>query len=175
MGRCVLWAVIKIVSIGTRIVQADSFSDSHSDSRNKKEENITVNRLTPTVCTDPPGPATAIRTCAVKQRTFFAPTGADSRNRSRNLICLHCRLAPTLGIGVGTWICLHYTRTLWSVHSSDGVRSSMRARVFQYFLLAVVLVYSSVWLWFEARSLTHPNNECWKHEKLVISLVCAFP
>jgi hypothetical protein len=39
----------------------------------------------------------------------------------------------------------------------------VRARVFQalpYFLLTVVFVYSSVWLGFEAHSLTYPNNEC---------------
>ena len=66
---------------GTRIVQADSGSDADSESRNKNEEIIPVNRLTPTVCTDPPEPATTIRTCTVKQRTFFA---------------------PSLGIGVGT-------------------------------------------------------------------------
>jgi hypothetical protein len=48
------------------------------------EETIPVNRLIPTVCTDPPEPATTTRTCTVKQRTFFALTGADSRNRSRN-------------------------------------------------------------------------------------------
>jgi hypothetical protein len=70
---------------GTRIVQADSISDSNSESRNKNEEIIPVNRPTQTVCTDPPAPATTIRTSTVKQRTFFAPTGADSRNRSRNL------------------------------------------------------------------------------------------
>jgi hypothetical protein len=71
----------------TRIVQADSVSDSDSDSesRNKNEEIIPVNRLTQTVCTDPRVPATTIRTRTVKQRTFFASTGTDSRNRSRNL------------------------------------------------------------------------------------------
>jgi hypothetical protein len=66
---------------GTRIVQADSVSHSDSDSRNKNEEIIPVNRLTQTVCTDPPAPATTIRTRTDKQRTFFV---------------------PTLGIGVGT-------------------------------------------------------------------------
>jgi len=66
-------------------VQADSGSDSDSESRNKNEEIIPVNRLTPTVCTDPPEPATTIRTCTDKQWSFFAPTGDDSRNRSRNL------------------------------------------------------------------------------------------
>jgi hypothetical protein len=70
---------------GTRIVQADSVSDSDSESRNRNEEIIPVNRLTPTVCTDPPAPATTMRTRTVKQRSFFAPTGADSQNRSRNL------------------------------------------------------------------------------------------
>ena len=70
---------------GTRTVQADSVSDSDSKSRNKYEEIIPVNSLTQTVCTDPPAPATTIRTRTVKQRTFFAPTGADSRNRSRKL------------------------------------------------------------------------------------------
>ena len=67
--------------MGTRLVQADSGSDSDSESLNKNEEIIPVNRLTPTVCTDPLVPAATIRTCTVKQRTFFA---------------------PTLGIGVGT-------------------------------------------------------------------------
>jgi len=42
-----------------------------------------------------------------------ASSGADSRNRSRNLnlpsLYVVRRLAPTLGIGVGTWTCLHYT------------------------------------------------------------------
>jgi hypothetical protein len=88
------------------VVQADSVSDSNSESRNKNEEIIPVNRLTQTVCTDPPASATTIRTRTVKQRTFFAPTGADSRNRSRNLnlpaLYALCRLAPILGIGVGT-------------------------------------------------------------------------
>jgi hypothetical protein len=74
----------------TRIGQADSGSDSDSESRTKNEI-IPVNRPTPTVCTEPPEPATTIRTCTVKQRTFFA---------------------PTLGIGVGTGIYQHYTRTL---------------------------------------------------------------
>jgi len=54
---------------GTRIVQADSGSDSDSETRNKNEEIIPVNSLTQTLCTDPPDPATT-----VKQRTFFAPT-----------------------------------------------------------------------------------------------------
>jgi hypothetical protein len=102
--------------MGTRIVQADSGSDSDSESLNKNEEIIPVNRLTPTVCTDPPELAATICTCTVKQRTFFAPTGADSRNRSRNrnlppLYALR-RLAPTHGIGARTGVCLHYTRTL---------------------------------------------------------------
>jgi hypothetical protein len=48
-------------------VQADSVSDSDSESRNKNEEIIPVNRLTQTVCTDPPAPATATRICTVKQ------------------------------------------------------------------------------------------------------------
>ena len=57
---------------GTCIVQADSVSDS--DSRNKNEEIIPVNRLTQTVCADPPLPATTVRTRTVKQRTFLALT-----------------------------------------------------------------------------------------------------
>jgi hypothetical protein len=76
---------IIFVPKGTGIVQADSGSDSDSESLNKKEEIIPVNCLTLTVCTDPPEPATTIRTCTVKQRTFFAKTGADSWNRGRNL------------------------------------------------------------------------------------------
>ena len=59
--------------------------------RNKNEEIIPVSRLSQTVWTYPPGPATSIRTCTVKQRTFFA---------------------PTLGIGVWSWICLHYRRSI---------------------------------------------------------------
>ena len=59
---------------GTRIEQADSGSDSDSESRSKNEEIIPVNRLAQTVCTDPPKPAATIRTCTVKQRTFFAPS-----------------------------------------------------------------------------------------------------
>jgi len=39
---------------GTRIVQADSGSDSDSQSRNKNEEIIPVNRLTQTVWIAPP-------------------------------------------------------------------------------------------------------------------------
>ena len=74
-----------IMSKGTRIVQTVSGSDSDSEIRNENEEIISVNRLTPTVCTDPPEPATTISNCTAKQRTFFAPTGADSRNRIRNL------------------------------------------------------------------------------------------
>ena len=66
-------------------MQADSVSDSDSENQNRNEEIIPVNRLTQTVCTDPPAPATTKRTRTVKQRTFFTPTGADSRNRSRNL------------------------------------------------------------------------------------------
>jgi hypothetical protein len=69
---------------GMRIVQADSGSDSDSESRNKNEEIIPVNRLTPTVCTDPPESATTIRTALL--------------NKGHSLR----RLAPTLGIGVGT-------------------------------------------------------------------------
>ena len=65
-------------SKGTRVLQADSGSDSDSKSRNENEEIIPVNHLTPTVCTDPPEPATTIRTCALKQRTFFAPVGAKN-------------------------------------------------------------------------------------------------
>jgi hypothetical protein len=71
-----MWCVC-ILALGYRIVQADSGSNSYSESRNKNEEIIPVNRLTPTVCTDPPEPATT-----VKQRTFFAPTGA------KNVLCL---------------------------------------------------------------------------------------
>ena len=63
---------------GTHIVQADSGSDSDSESRNKNEEITPVNLLTPTVCTEPSEPATTIRTCTVKQRTFFAPVGAKN-------------------------------------------------------------------------------------------------
>ena len=63
--------------------------------RNYNEEIIPVNRLTPTVFTDPPEPATTIRTSTGKQRTFFA---------------------PTLGIGVWTSISLHYTRTQMTPH-----------------------------------------------------------
>jgi hypothetical protein len=62
---------------GYRIVQADSGSDSDSEDRNKNEEIIPVNRLTPTVCTDPPEPATT-----VKQWTFFSPFGAN------NVLCI---------------------------------------------------------------------------------------
>jgi hypothetical protein len=38
-----------------------------------------------TVWTDPLENATTIHTCAVKQRTCFAPTGTDCQNRSLNL------------------------------------------------------------------------------------------
>ena len=61
---------------------------------NRNEEIIRVSRLTPTACIDPPESATTIRTCTVKQRTFFA---------------------PILGIGIWIWICLHCTRTLTHV------------------------------------------------------------
>jgi hypothetical protein len=88
------------------IVQADLGSDSGSDSRTKNEEITPVNRLTLTACTDPPEPATTIRTYNVKQRRFFAPTGADSRNQSQNLnlpaLYTLRQLALTLGIGVRT-------------------------------------------------------------------------
>jgi len=89
----VLW--LMPIRKGARIVQADSGSDSDSESRNKNEEIIPVNRLTPTVCTNPPEPATTIRTCTVKQRTFFVPTDADSRNRNLNLP------APGANLGAG--------------------------------------------------------------------------
>jgi hypothetical protein len=105
-------AVFCVECKGRIIVQAESVSDSNSEGRNRNEEIVPVNRLTQTVCTDQPAPATTTITLTDKQRTFFAPTGAASRNQSWNLICLHCRLAPTLGIWVGTWICLHYTRTV---------------------------------------------------------------
>ena len=59
-----------------RLLQADLGFDSDSETRNKNEEIIPVNRLTPTVCTDPPEPATT-----VTQRTFFVPTGA------KNVLC----------------------------------------------------------------------------------------
>jgi hypothetical protein len=76
---------VAVRSKGTRVVQADSGSDFDSESQNKNEEIIPVNRLNPNVCTDLPEPATTIRTCNVKQRTFCAPTDADSRNPGRNL------------------------------------------------------------------------------------------
>ena len=60
-------------------------SDSRSQTVYRNDILIPVNRLTPTAQTDPPEPATTIRTFTVKQMTLFAPTGADSRNRSRNL------------------------------------------------------------------------------------------
>jgi hypothetical protein len=113
-----------------RIVQTDSGSDSDSESWNKNEEIIPVNRLTPTVFTDPPEPATTIHICTVKQRTFFVPTGADSRNWSQNLnlpaLYALRRVAPTLRIGDGTWICLHYmcTLRLYSVKCSGGKKLS---------------------------------------------------
>jgi hypothetical protein len=62
------------LSLRTRIVQADLVSDSDSESQNKNVEIIPVYRLTQTVCTDLPAPATTIRTHTVKQRTFFALT-----------------------------------------------------------------------------------------------------
>ena len=73
---------LQVLCKGTRIVQADSGSHFDSESRNKNEEIIPVNRLTQSVCTDSPKPATTIRTCTVKQRTFFAPVGA------KNVLCL---------------------------------------------------------------------------------------
>ena len=62
----------------------------HADVRlnTKQELGYHSSKLTPTVWTDPPEPATTIRTCIVKQRTFFAPT-----------------------LGIGTWNRVHYTRT----------------------------------------------------------------
>ena len=66
---------------GTRIVQADSRSDSDSESRNKNEEIVPVNRLNTTVCTDPP--------------PLYAPALLNKGHSLR-------RLAPTLGIGVVT-------------------------------------------------------------------------
>ena len=45
--------------MGTRILQADSGSDS--ESRHQNDEIIPVNRLTPTVWVYPPEPATTIR------------------------------------------------------------------------------------------------------------------
>jgi hypothetical protein len=76
---------VAVWSKGTRIVPADSGSDSDSENRSENEEIIPVNSLTPSVCADSPEAATTMRTCTVKQRTFFVPTGADSQNRSRNL------------------------------------------------------------------------------------------
>jgi hypothetical protein len=54
-------------------------------------------KLSDSVCTDPPAPTTTIRTRTDKQRTFFAPIGADSRNRSRNLNM------PPLPTGADYW------------------------------------------------------------------------
>ena len=71
---------------------ADSVSDSDSESRNKNKEIFPVNRLTqsePTCRRLPP---------------LYAPALLNKGHYLR-------RLAPTLGIGVGTCICLHYTRT----------------------------------------------------------------
>ena len=68
--------------MGTRMVQAESVSDSDSESQNRNEEIIPVNRLTQTVCTDSPAPATAIRIRTVKTKDILC---ADCRNRSRKL------------------------------------------------------------------------------------------
>jgi hypothetical protein len=76
---------LTVICKGACIVQADSVSDSDSENQNKNEEIFPVSRLTQTVCTDPPAPATIIRTHTVKKRTFFAPTGADSQTWSPNL------------------------------------------------------------------------------------------
>jgi hypothetical protein len=94
--------------MGTRTEQAHSVSHSDSESRNKNEEIIPVNRLTPTVCTDPPAPATTIRTALLNKGHSFR------------------RLAQTVGIGVGTGICRHYTtRILWP--ETRGKKSWNRA------------------------------------------------
>jgi hypothetical protein len=68
--------------LGTRIMQAYSGFDSDSESRDKNEEIIPVNHLTPTVCNDPSEPATTIST---NKRTFFAPTGADAYPLARTV------------------------------------------------------------------------------------------
>ena len=64
---------LSLCSLRYAIVQTGSRSDSDSESRRQDEEMTPVKRLTPTVWTDPPEPATTIRTCTVKQKTFFVP------------------------------------------------------------------------------------------------------
>jgi len=80
---------------GKRIAQAYSGSDSDSESWNKNEEIIPVNRLTQNVWIAPPTKdilCTNWRQLSESESEpesactiGFAPTGADSRNRCRNL------------------------------------------------------------------------------------------
>ena len=76
-------------------MQPDWGSNSDSESRDKNEEIIRVNRLTPTVCTDPPEPATFIRTnkqtkdilwaSRRKEYPLFNSAGAYSGGRLRRV------------------------------------------------------------------------------------------
>ena len=96
---------------GTRIVQADTGSDSDSESRNKNEEIIPVNCLTQTVCTNPPEPATTI-----EQRTFFAPSGA------KNVLCLTVQMRIVVAGSGGS------VQTVW-VRRFTGMISSFLFRL----------------------------------------------
>ena len=71
------------------VILIESYSHNRSQAVYRNEEIIPANRLTPSVCTDPLQPATTIRTCTFKQRTFFTPIGTDSRSRKLNLPALH--------------------------------------------------------------------------------------
>jgi len=98
-------------------VQADSGSDSDSESRKKNEEIIPVNLLTQTVCNDPPEPATNIRTCTVKQRTFFAPVG------TKNVLCLTVQLRIVVACSGGS------VQTVW-VRRFTGMISAQKCPLF---------------------------------------------
>ena len=70
-----IWSLRAVVRLNTKL-----HCHNLSLTAYRNEEIIPANRLTQTTCIDPPQPAATIRTCTDKQRTFFVPTGAESRN-----------------------------------------------------------------------------------------------
>jgi hypothetical protein len=84
-------------SKGTGIVQADSGSDSDSESRRQSAQECPL-----------------FNSAGAYSGGRRRRVGADSLSQTvyRNDFLI---LVPTLGIGVGNWICLHYTRTLKNI------------------------------------------------------------
>jgi len=113
------------ITKGTLIVQADSGSDSDSESRLQSAQSV--------VQADSVSDSDSESRLHSAQSVVQADSGSDSNSETRRQSVHRMSfvggaiqtvlsqtiyrndfliLFPTLGIGVGTWICLHYTRTL---------------------------------------------------------------